>query len=85
VNSIITSIWLALQTQGLVFVKDFATDGALGGGSWIRSTKNLAAEVVPAKRVGGPRDSVPIDFLTRVAVGYMGGYQISEASRVEIL
>mmetsp|Transcript_3315 Transcript_3315/g.5261 ORF Transcript_3315/g.5261 Transcript_3315/m.5261 type:complete len:201 (-) Transcript_3315:124-726(-) len=67
-NSVVSSIWFALEAKSLKVIKDCSTNRSLGCSGRISGTKNLSTEVFPAETVGRPRDSVPLNLLARVAV-----------------
>lgn len=67
-DTVVSSVGLGLQSQLLVAVEYGTSNGSNGGGRGVRGTQNFGAEIPPRKRVSGPRDGVPLDLLTRVAI-----------------
>mmetsp|Transcript_24961 Transcript_24961/g.68824 ORF Transcript_24961/g.68824 Transcript_24961/m.68824 type:complete len:245 (+) Transcript_24961:5423-6157(+) len=67
-DSIVTCVWLGIETQFFVLVKDCATNGSLWSFRRISGTQHTSSEVLPAKGITGPRHGVPLNLFTGVAI-----------------
>lgn len=75
-DAVITRVGFAFQTKILILVKDRTSDRSLWCRSRVGCTEDVTTEIFPAQGIGWPRNGVPVDLLTRAAVGYLFIYFI---------
>mmetsp|Transcript_11961 Transcript_11961/g.22174 ORF Transcript_11961/g.22174 Transcript_11961/m.22174 type:complete len:419 (+) Transcript_11961:67-1323(+) len=63
-----TRIGFGGETQFLVLVQNGSSDGTDRSGGRVGGTQHLATEILPAQGIGRPRNSVPLDLFTGIAV-----------------
>mmetsp|Transcript_24916 Transcript_24916/g.58043 ORF Transcript_24916/g.58043 Transcript_24916/m.58043 type:complete len:281 (-) Transcript_24916:417-1259(-) len=68
-DTIVTRIGLALESQFLVLVQNISPDRTGGSTTGVGRSQYLGPKVLPTQRVGGPRYGVPQNFFTGCRVG----------------